>query len=298
MLEMLISHAASAITESLDFDQQFELAKATNGAESLDQIAEPWRTRVSDLINRRLSLQKHATHDQKTHGNWANGFSEDTQGEEAQGIYFDKYGYKTDGSNEPVGISSDEISSLNSYTEDGYWRINHSLRGNLPTRVFPSRDVENMNELTQQRINHLDKLIEESPNIFGGTTLYRIFSEKVLLSIEEGDVLTDKAFLSTTRIDITNPKNIKILESLKAITSTKDMAAVIIPSPSKKGKGLAVDYIKNALPRQSVTNLSTALEEKEVLLPRGTSLKLMGFKNINLRTDNEMTVAVFQRMDK
>jgi len=65
-------------------------------------------------------ILKHQEHDQSSHGNWATGnFDEETEGEGAQGNYFDKYGIKTDGSKEPVGISKEEIASLDRYTGDG-----------------------------------------------------------------------------------------------------------------------------------------------------------------------------------
>jgi hypothetical protein len=68
---------------------------------------------------------KHGDHDQSSHGSWATGnFDEETQGEEAHKIHFDKYGIKTDGSKEPVGISRDEIKSLDNYTADGFKEIN------------------------------------------------------------------------------------------------------------------------------------------------------------------------------
>jgi hypothetical protein len=63
---------------------------------------------------------KHGDHDQSSHGSWAtNNFNEIYDGEKAQNTYFDNYGIKTDGSKDPVGISRDEIRSLNTYT--GGW---------------------------------------------------------------------------------------------------------------------------------------------------------------------------------
>jgi hypothetical protein len=72
-------------------------------------------------------VQKHGTHDQKTHGNWArDNFNEETQGEDAQNLYFDKYGMKFlgDGKKEPVGISKEEIYAIDFYTGDGFSDIN------------------------------------------------------------------------------------------------------------------------------------------------------------------------------
>lgn len=246
---------------------------------------------------RDVEVEKHGTHDQKTHGNWATGnFDEEAQGEDAQSTYFDKYGVTTGATKEPVGISRDEIDSLNSYTEDGYKRINGLLRGNLPDTF--SQDEANMRELAKEKIADLDKLIEESPDLFGDKNLYRVFTTDTLDALKEGDSFTDKAFLSTTRVDITNPDNVEILQNLQLLTNeVNTQAAVILPSASKSGKGLAIDFIKNAL-SDFTTNTSTANSEKEVLLPRGTSLKFIGYKKINAMTDNVMDVAIFERVDK
>ena len=242
---------------------------------------------------------KHGDHDQSSHGNWASGnFDEDTQGEEAQGTYFDKYGIKTDGSKEPVGISRNEVGSLDDYTAAGYQKINQYLRlgGTSPYEEGSYYDRESRG-INENRVADLDKLIEESPDLFGDKNLYRVFANTVLQDLEEGDVLTDKAFLSTTRVDITDSKNTDTLENLKLISESDDRAAIILPSPSGKGKGLAVDYMKNAV-SDLFNNTSTANSEKEVLLPRNTSLKYMGLKEVSRENDVNMVIAVFQRMDK
>jgi hypothetical protein len=256
-------------------------------------------------------ILKHQEHDQSTHGNWATGnFNEETEGEDAQNTYFETYGIKTDGSNEPVGISREEIRSLDDYTADGFKKINQYLRlgGTSPYEEGSYYDRESRG-INENRVADLDKLIEESPNLFGDKNLYRIFANDVLQDLNEGDVLTDKAYLSTTRVDITDSKNIDTLQNLQMISESNDRTAIILPSPSGKGKGLAVDYMKNAV-SDLFTNTSTANSEKEVILPRNTPLKYMGLKEVNMGirparlfdtergTDMNMVVAVFQRMDK
>jgi hypothetical protein len=248
---------------------------------------------------REEDVLKHGEHDQKTHGNWAkDNFDEEALGEDAQNTYFDAYGVTTGAIKEPVGISRAEIRSLDEYTADGFKRINtHLLEAKSGENKDESSGAKSSREAIEENVANLDKLIEESPDLFGDKNLYRIFSKEVIDSMEEGDVLTDKAFMSTTRVDITNPSNIETLQNLQLLTELDTKEAIILPSPSGRGKGLAVDYMKNAV-SDFVSNTSTANSEKEVLLPRGTSLKFMGFKKINPMTDNFMDVAVFQRMDK
>ena len=232
---------------------------------------------------------KHGDHDQSSHGSWATGnFDEDTDGADAQDSYFSRYGIKTDGTKEIVGVSRDEVSAIDFYTGDGYTNINSFLREKGDAALAGlSPEIEDL-------VSNLDKVIDEAPEIFADKNLFRVYSQNVMDGIKEGDVVVDKGYLSTTRIDITNPSNRDDLENLQLIQESKDVPAIILPSPSGKGKGLAVDYLKNSVqdsPR--VTNVATANREKEIILARRTPLKFMGYKKVN-----DLEVAVFQRMDK
>ena len=84
-----------------------------------------------------------------------------------------------------------------------------------------------------------------------------------------GDSFIDKAFTSTTRIDIT--RNTDARDALGEIYDTPDTVAVILPSPSKRGKGFAVDLYRTSV----IDTSSVADREKEVLLPRNTVLKFL-----------------------
>jgi GNAT superfamily N-acetyltransferase len=237
------------------------------------------------------SVVKHGEHDQSSHGSWASGnFNEETEGESAQNRYFETYGVEIK-TNEPVGISKGEIAALNFYSGDGYADMNNSARFGV---VHPEESVE---AIIQDRISNLDTLIEQSPNMFGDKNLFRVFDKSLVDTLEKGDVLTDKGFMSTTRVDITSKEGLEVLQNLQLIRVTDDRASIILPSESKTGKGLAVDYLKNAV-SDKFTNVATANNEREVLLPRGTSLKFMGYKKVNEGTDEVMDVAVFQRLDK
>jgi hypothetical protein len=242
---------------------------------------------------------KHGEHDQSSHGSWAtNNFDEETQGEEAQNTYFEKYGIKTDGSKDPVGISREEIRSLNTYTADGYAEINGYLRRfNRDPDENDSIEAKQYRQMQEYRVGDLDKLIEEAPEFFGDKNLYRVFDKSITDTLEVGDVLTDKGFMSTTRVDITREEGLDVLQNLQMIRTTDDTPSILLPSESKRGNGLAVDYVKNAV-SDLFENVSTAANEKEVLLPRNTSLKFMGYNTVSIGDGNPMKVGVFQRMDK
>jgi len=237
-------------------------------------------------------VTKHGDHDQSSHGSWASGnFNEIYDGEKAQNTYFDTYGIKTDGSKEPAGITRGEIAALNFYTGDGYKDINNSARFGV---VHPEESVE---AIIQDRISNLDTVIEKAPEFFGDKNLYRVFDKSIIDTLEVGDVLTDKGFMSTTRVDITREEGLDVLQNLQMIRTTDDTPSILLPSESKKGKGLAVDYLKNAVV-DLFDNVSTANDEREILLPRNTSLKFMGYNTVSIGDGNPMKVGVFQRMDK
>jgi hypothetical protein len=242
---------------------------------------------------------KHGDHDQLSHGSWAtNNFNEIYDGEKAQNTYFDTYGIKTDGSKDPVGISREEIRSLNFYTADGYAEINGYLRRfDRNPDEDDSTSAKEYRQMQEYRVGDLDKLIEEAPEFFGDKNLYRVFDKSITDTLEVGDVLTDKGFMSTTRVDITREEGLDVLQNLQMIRVTDDTPSIILPSESKRGKGLAVDYLKNAVV-DLFDNVSTANNEREVLLPRNTSLKFIGYDSVTIGDRNPMKIGIFQRMDK
>jgi hypothetical protein len=144
---------------------------------------------------------------------------------------------------------------------------------------------------TQKDVEALDSLIDKSPVLFGDKTLYRVFSDRALEGLEEGSILTDKGFLSTTRIDVTQEGQSSARTWMGGISNTSDTVGVILPNASGTGKGLAVDIYRTVVDDTS----SVSDTEKEVLLPRGTPLKFLGYKT---DVGTEARVAVFQRMDK
>jgi ADP-ribosyltransferase exoenzyme len=148
-----------------------------------------------------------------------------------------------------------------------------------------------MAEQTKKEVSYLDSLIDKAPVLFGGSTLYRVFSDRVLDGLKEGDIMRDKGFLSTTRIDVTREQHGDARTWMGGIKETPDTVGIILPNENKNGKGIAVDIYRTVVNDTS----SVADTEKEVLLPRDTPLKFLGYKT---DVGTEARVAVFQRVDK
>jgi len=238
------------------------------------------------------SVQKHGggSHTESDHGNWANGgvagavFDEEAEYDDLYVTYSERYGIDHQG--KVVGMTQDQYDAIDDYTQSGYLRINKQLRENMIG--------------SQEGIKNIDKAIEEAPVLFGKTTLFRVMDESIVGSLKAGDVMVDKGFISTTRVDITQTKNQETRKWFGYIDQeTSTMVAVIRPNKSGNGKGIAVDVLRTAVDKTSTVSDT----EKEVLLPRSTPMKFIGFeKSPSGEKDDgspyDGRVAVFQRMDK
>jgi hypothetical protein len=110
--------------------------------------------------------------------------------------------------------------------------------------------------------------------------------------LDPGDVFIDKGFMSTTRTNVT--ENATLRNALGEIGSGNDTVTVILPSPSKSGKGLAVDTFLTSRGLDGTGEFWG--KESEVLLPRDTALLFLG---MSTSTDHQgKPIAIFQRMDK
>ena len=235
---------------------------------------------------------KHQEHDQSTHGNWAlsenfpdlltlGAFDEETKYDPALMVYSERYGVDKEGN--IVGVEKYEHDAIDTYSQSGYININEYLRGSGGVRDEYNR------KYLQQHVDGLDSLIENSPDMFGDKTLFRVIDDEVLGKLTPGAIMVDKGFLSTSRIDLTRDADARY--SLGDISSTPDTVGVILPSTTKRGKGIATD-----LYRTSVNDPSpVSAREKEILLPRNTALKFLGYRT---NIGHEAKVAVFQRVEK
>jgi hypothetical protein len=232
-------------------------------------------------------ITKHQDHDQQSHGNWATGnFNEETDYENALMAYSERYGY-TLADKTFTGTNKDEVDDVLSYSDFGYTTINGFLRGTRETEISLMPELK---KVLEGKIKNLDKLIEESPSQFGDRTLYRVFSDNVMNRLQPGDILTDKAFLSTTRLDVTQRENSEARKWLSDLSYTQDTVGIILPNKRKNGKGFAIDMFRTVVDQTS----SNSDREKEVLLPRNTPLKFVGYQT---DVGSESQVAIFQRLD-
>ena len=217
-------------------------------------MANRFWTELEDVeITRAVS--KHGTHDQKTHGNWATGEQSSGTPEDKRKSPVRDAGmesrYKKAKFRE--NMSQEERKAIDDYIQGGH-NLNSAIRaGALPTDVGAQPG--------------LDALIERAPNL-NGDRLYRVTSAKGLDTLKVGDVIADKAYVSTTTKNLLDNKNGNLL--LHLATVSKGEKSMIRIDGNFERKGL---YVRSVA---SSTN-PTAEFEHEVILPRNTQMRYKGF---------------------
>lgn len=132
---------------------------------------------------------KHGEHDQSSHGAWANG-----QNGESEETTSDRkgVGYKESDKHPKYDFNSEDGPNIEYYTNEGYEEINRFLRSGKSDPM--GDDPDTLREYTRS----LDKAIKQTSaprdmTVFRGTSGVKKFD-----SLKEGDVFSDKAFVSTT----------------------------------------------------------------------------------------------------
>lgn len=150
-------------------------------------------------------------------------------------------------------VSLDHINSLMAYTGNS-----SSINGGLRNGKLSERD--------KKIVKHLDEVISSAKPTKADTTVYRGITAdsdfaKKLSSAKEGEVISDKAFMSTS------------VNKSKALEYARDAG----DSGSKKGKSGGVVMEINVPKGTKTINLSGESDvnsNEEVILGRGTSVKV------------------------
>lgn len=156
--------------------------------------------------------------------------------------------------------TEEQIAAVQSYAHQGHSPINGYLRADAKledgTRfVYNAWGDDYPEQRVLDEIKQLDGLIENSPGLWGDTTLYRFIDSKRLSDemrlLKPGALLFDKGYTSTARgygwrYEGPNPDKVRMVISAPAGT-----------------KALDIQWFK----RQSLSSSG----ESEVLLPRGTT---------------------------
>lgn len=213
-------------------------------------------------------VEKHGTHDQKTHGSWANGI-----------------GYKATDKHPKYDFNSEDGPNIEYYTNEGYDEINRFLRTGKSDPMGEEPD-----EL-REYIRSLDKAIKETSAprdmvVFRGTSGVGKFE-----SLKEGDVFTDKAFVSTTT-DLDT-----VWEFMSTATDSR-----FDSRPFEKGyvleigvpKGNQIFSVNNYFDKvgSKYGPADDIRSENEHILPRGSKFKVDSIGTINVRGVQDKLIKV------
>lgn len=193
-----------------------------------------------------LVMEKHGTHDQKTHGNWANGFSNS------------ELEYPTQRSNPELKDALKDY--VVEYPEGvGHESVNSYLRQQLGyDNITPE-----YKDKIKSRISELDKLVKLSPSLPEQTTAYRGIGKKFALELEAAGVgksFTDNGFTSVS-LD-------KGIAGGFPSRPTGNLLEIVLPAGTK-----AVNPFKFFT--QHIISNTDLKNEQELILGRGTTFDIV-----------------------
>jgi hypothetical protein len=240
---ILIKSPISGERKSLTESEFFSYMAQTNG--------EILRYVISE------DVEKHGTHDQKTHGNWATGGGDTAinkfenaanqaygTGEEAFTIYY---------------TGDNSVAALGEYLARGH-TVNDNIRSSGDLDLGDGKTYADSSV-----VKGLDNAIEMAPRM-PNQKVWRTASAEAIENLKVNGVYIDKGFTSTTAVDITHPDNGLLLLTLSTVSSGRK--ALMEIDTGSVGKGL---YIPKMFPGQPI-----AEKEREFLLPRETKMRYLG----------------------
>jgi len=266
------------------------------------------------------TVVKHGSHDQKTHGSWADGVASPEAGSADQEAMY-KYIYEEKGfvplENPPLkeGEKPEKYQSdydlvrdwediNNERISDGLEPIDFYAIEQSPVMTkwefkalrsyLGSGAVEHINpwlrstraiypeekNVTTLKIASLDSLISKVPEVRSETPLFRMFNKNVVEKMEIGQVFKDRGFLSTSFADVTDPKNIKLRNEMNFMQPTGVIGRIV---PNGHYSGLSVNHVQQDMFYK---------HEKEFLMPRGSEFRYLGLG----KTPSGETVMDFERL--
>ena len=200
-------------------------------------------------------VEKHGSHDQKTHGAWATGQTSNSIDENE--IYEKYQGYKLD------DLESGKIS----------WYIQNGVRLNKELRTDQTDQT-----LIEKAVKEIDSAIDRAPK-FPNREVYRVAPSFLIEGMKPGTVIQDLGYQSTTIADLTKPENGVLLLSLSGVSSGQK--SLIRINTGSKGTGL---YLP------AVSNDPVSAHEQEFLLPRNTKLRYTGNEKFQSSTIHKFEV--------
>lgn len=211
-----------------------------------------------------VEVKKHGTHDQQSHA-----------GGRGKGI-----GYKPDDDHPKYDFNSEDGPNVEYYTSSGYADINNYLRTN-------GKDDTQIKEY----VSSMDKEISKTKAprdmvLYRGTSGVNKFDR-----LKEGDVFTDKGFVSTTTEVGTVAEFMSSATGGAFDSRPFEKGYVLEMNVPKGNQVLSVNnYFKNVGSKYGPS--ADILRENEHILPRGSKFLVNSVKTINVRGVEDKLIQV------
>jgi hypothetical protein len=213
-------------------------------------------------------VQKHGSHNQKTHGNKGGGGESSL----SQGAIIDIMNQQR--TPEFLGkISPDEMKAMEDYMSGSgaYGVVNIALREG-EAELYPSQKAT-----ADRIIPNIDSVITDAPPLKEELTTYRgLFGSEqtaTFTSMKAGDTYTDMGFASTSM-------NRRVAETFAR--SDKANAGVVLEIVNPKGsKGIFPLAARTEITSRFVSDIS----EDEWLIPRGTTFKVLSVAGKDIKVE-------------
>lgn len=167
-------------------------------------------------------------------------------------------------------LSSKEFSKISFYIQKGI-ELNNDIRN-----MVLEPNVEDM------ALKEIDNAINRAPKQ-PNKEVWRVTSADSLIGLKKGDVISDRAYQSTTIADLTHPDNGILLLSLGTVS--KGQKALVKINTGSVGTGL---YLP------AVSKDPVSAHEQEFLMPRGTKMEYQGSTPLKLKSGSTMEIHNFK----
>lgn len=215
-------------------------------------------------------LQKHGTHDQSSHNPHKGG-----RGSLAGGTTRTPDEIKDVYAEAEFELSDDENEAVMAYVSSGH-RINGIIRTGEGEGLYDPSGL-----VFEETTVNLDKAIASAPPM-PDTAVWRVASAASVDGLKVGQVVRDKAYSSTTVMDLTQPENGMMLLTLSTVSSGQKS---LVEINTGDGAGLFI-------PAVGIGN--TVAMEKEFLLPRESLMEYLGVREMPLKSGTAMKIHQFK----
>lgn len=274
---MKLSESVSIFNPYTDQEQKLSMRDFNSLVTQTNGVALNWII-VVDELKKHLAGQ----HDQLSHGSWAKN------GE----TIFDNGGTspksEVDSARQQDGVrdllnqySQTKFSATEEASVTRYIQAGHNINASLYTD-------KKLNKEDASLVQNIEKAIDKAPRL-PDIELFRVAPFEITEALQEGDVIENKGFISSTYADLRLPENGQLLLKLNFITSGRKKLVIIRGNEGKRALvPIGVFDLAKKDPNSGLMEF-----EREIILPRKSRLRYEGEEYLTLNGGDALPISVF-----